>query len=124
MNVPNLPAHYHQPGKTDWQAAPYCTNAIDAEDRPGNRQPLPVDITEETALTDHGSFRTFEWRGGGVWRVWLYRPSLDTALFYREGNGSARKALGRAVEAQTAIEAAHGRVVLSAPVTTKWSKQK
>lgn len=124
MNIPRLPAHFRQPGKTEWQAAAYCTNAITEPDRAGNRQPLPVDLTDEAALTNHGSFQTFEWRGAGLWRVWLYKPGLDTALFYKEGNGSVRKALGRAVEAQKTIETAHGRHLLKEPITTEWRKQK
>lgn len=125
MNIPPLPAHYYQPGKTTWSAKPYCTNAISAPDKEGNRTPLDVDATDETALTNYGSFFTFVWAGSGAVRAWLCRLGLDTALWYQEGNAaSVRKALVRAVEAQTAIEKAYGRVVLPAPPTETWRRQK
>lgn len=124
MTIPPLPPHYRAAGKTTWNAASYCTNAIDADDKRGNRVALD-DSAREIRLLDYGSFRVMQWANGKVWRAWIWRDGADEALYFTQGDSKhAWKRAEKAVEEQKAVDATCGRAVLATPAIEEWSKQK
>ena len=124
MTIPPLPPHYRAVGKTTWNAASYCTNAIDADDKPGNRVALKDDAREVRVL-DYLSFHVMEWTNGRVWRAWIWRYGMDEALYFTQGDSKqAWKRARKAVEEQQAVDAALGKHVLTTPIIEEWSERK
>lgn len=108
MTIPPLPPHYYQPGKSAFDAAPYCTNAITAPDRPGNRLPLPT--LKEAEITHCGSFQALICGFSTCWRAWIWRDGADVALWYREikSESALRRSMEQAIDEQLAIDGARG----------------
>lgn len=125
MNTPRLPAHFRQPGKTTWNAADYATNAIEQHDKQGRRTALSLDACSAWQWYDHGAFQTCIATGTQT-HAWLWRDGADEALFYHAGvsYSAVEKRLDKAVEEQKAIDTAHGRLVLDAPVALGWKERK
>lgn len=125
MSFPSLPAHYHQPGKTAWDAADYATNAIREDDVAGRRSALVLNDCTYWECDNYGSFLTC-FAVHGVSHVWIWREGSNVALFYFAGNDrqTAGRRLNKAVKEQKLIDKAAGRKVLDIPLPAGHKERK
>lgn len=102
--IPKLPPHYYQSGKSTWDAAAYCTNAIDADDRQGNRVALIESAVTDYNFFDHGTFCALKCVTSTSHRYWIWRAGADSALYYKESKGNADKGFRKAISDQIEID--------------------